>query len=312
MTFNQLTYFLVIKKYMNFTAAAEELCISQPSLSRHIQALEQEIGASLFDRTSRNITLTPAGEEFSGYADIFMDNYNKMLKSMQNYSAKAKRSITLASVPVMSLYRITEMITAFMAAYPDINIEILEAHGREVIWSLENHKADIGFYIHDSTKPIDFKLYPLLDDEMVMIVGKSNRFAGRESISLAEASNEDYLLWGNGSDVYNFAVEQCMKTGFYPRTVNTERSNISIETIADLVSKNFGVSLVILKSAMHFSYYGFKIVRLAEKPMLHSALITRNEPLSRECKTFIRFAADFCAKWDKDYKEKQQRLLERG
>ena len=113
MTSDQLKYFLIVEKHMNFTSAAEELCISQPSLSKHIQALEHEIGAPLFNRNTRNVTLTPAGKEFAVHARFIMDYFNQVLQSMTKFSPKQKKTITLASVPVMRIYQITEMIAAF-------------------------------------------------------------------------------------------------------------------------------------------------------------------------------------------------------
>lgn len=303
MTTDQLIYLLTVEKHMNFTSAAEELCISQPSLSRQIQAIEHEVGVSLFSRNSRNITLTKAGKEFLDYARSSVNEYNKMMQSMKYYSIKNNRNITLTSLPVMSLYRIVDVITEFKSVQPDINIEIIEENAKNVMWSLNSYKADLGFIIYDTINVCDLKLFPLLNDELVMIVGKNHRFAGRETVSLAEAENEEFLFLGNGSAVYDFSIEQCMKFGYYPKIVNAMHNNVRIETISNLVSRNFGVSLVILKAALHYSYLGYKIIRLKEKPMLHSAMITRDEILTPACKTFIRFAEEYYAEWDRVYKQ---------
>jgi DNA-binding transcriptional LysR family regulator len=91
MDFNQLNYFLTVVKYKHFTLASEELCISQSSLSKHIKALESELGIQLLDRSTRNLQLTPFGEEFLTFCQRAIDDYtllNCKLKNIQSLRSK--------------------------------------------------------------------------------------------------------------------------------------------------------------------------------------------------------------------------------
>jgi DNA-binding transcriptional LysR family regulator len=116
MTPEQLNYFLVIEKHMNFSAAAEELNIPS-SLSRQIRNLEDEIGVTLFKRTTRKIELTEAGADFSLHARRILGTYQNMYAKMKEHSA-GRNKIVLASVPVISIYRLTEMIASFNELWP--------------------------------------------------------------------------------------------------------------------------------------------------------------------------------------------------
>jgi DNA-binding transcriptional LysR family regulator len=102
---------------------------------------------------------------------------------------------------------------------------------------------------------------------MVMIASKDSRIAEKTAISLAEAADEDFLLMGTGTAVYNLAIEQCAKAGFSPKIVNTLESHMSVETVIDLVSKGFGISLVMKNTGKYYANQDLKIIHLQEKPI---------------------------------------------
>ena len=83
-TIEQLKYFLAVEKYKNFSVASYELCISQSSLSKQIKALENELDTILFDRTTRNITLTDTGKEFLIYAKYSIKSYDNKIHIIKN------------------------------------------------------------------------------------------------------------------------------------------------------------------------------------------------------------------------------------
>lgn len=83
-TIEQLKYFLAVEKYKNFSVASYELCISQSSLSKQIKALENELDTILFDRTTRNITLTDTGKEFLIYAKNSIKSYDNIIHIIKN------------------------------------------------------------------------------------------------------------------------------------------------------------------------------------------------------------------------------------
>lgn len=91
MTIAQLQYFLTIRKYLSFSNAADELCITQSAISKQIKSLEGELNTLLFDRRTRTISLTPAGEEFVLYAEKILANYNEMMSNMKKHEPARNR-----------------------------------------------------------------------------------------------------------------------------------------------------------------------------------------------------------------------------
>lgn len=293
MTTEQLKYFLVVEKHMSFTSAAEELSISQPSLSKHIQALEYEMGALLFNRNTRNVTLTAAGKDFLTHARFLNNYYNKMLQSMKQFSPNQKRNIVLASVPVMRIYKITEMIAKFVEEQPNITVDIIEEDTSAVIRSLKSYKVDVAYSSHYNLQESGFNIFPIMKDDLVLIVHKDNHLADRVEINLEEAANENFLFLSSETAVYNFGIDQCQRAGFAPNPVNAIQSNMNIETIVDLVGMNFGVSLILRKTAEYYTNPDVRVIKLIDRPMMHSALITRDENIPQVIKAFIKFAIEF-------------------
>lgn len=112
-TIEQIQYFLSIKKYNGFSIAANELCISQSSLSKQIKALEKELDTILFDRTSRITTLTPAGEDFAIYAEKFLADYNNIILNMKKHSISKKYTLKIGTIAVLTQYGLASMNSCF-------------------------------------------------------------------------------------------------------------------------------------------------------------------------------------------------------
>ena len=293
MTSDQVKYFLEIAKCLNYSMAAEELCISQSSLSKHIQNLEMELGARLFTRTTRKTTLTQAGIDFMEHAQIMLADYQNMLADMRKHIPQSRKSVALSSIPIMSIYKITEMIAAFNEIYPDITIEIIEEDTIYVIQHLREQKADIALAVTNVLTGSDIRRYPIVDDDMVLIVHKNHRFADRDCIDLKEASDENFIFLGVETAMYNVCYEQCLRAGFEPRVTNTRQTNMQIETIIDFVSNGLGISIMMDQAARYYRNPNYRIIRLKDTTTAHLAFLCRNEHLSQSCRQLLDFSLNY-------------------
>lgn len=289
MTSDQIKYFLEIAQCLNFSKAAENLNLSQSSLSKHIQNLEQEIGVPLFHRTTRKISLTQAGSDFLSCAKTMLDDYNQMIFTMKKHLPRSKTSIVLSSIPIMSIYRVTEMIAAFNEIHPEITIEIIEEDTVYVIERLREQKADMGLAVTNSLKDSNLHLFPFIDDDMVLIVHKNHRLAGRECIDLCETSGENFIFLGVETAMYNVCCDQCKRAGFEPTVINTRQTNMQIETIIDFVSNGLGVSIMMDKAANYYHNPNFRIIRINDTTTAHLAFLSRNERMTYACRMLVDF-----------------------
>jgi len=259
MDINGLKYFIAVVKYNSFTLASQELCISQSSLSKHIKSIENELGIILLDRSTRNVKPTSAGHDFLAFSNEVIDSFNKVNIKLQEYKQREKGRLILGTVPVMSQYGITALIASFNKAHPKIKIEIIEANAEEIIKLLDDSKIDLAFVRTISLPSNNYKVMPLVDDELVIITPKDHPFSKRESINLSEASNENFIFLDTGRGLYDLFINSCENVGFTPNVFYT---NTRIETIIGLVREKVGVSLLMNKVIDLFDKNEISVIKL--------------------------------------------------
>ncbi|ATD55631.1 hypothetical protein BTM21_02580 [Clostridium chauvoei] len=281
----QIHYFLEVEKFNSFTLAAEELCISQSSLSKQIKALEKELNTLLFNRSTRNVTLSPSGEAFLDYAKEYLNLHNKIIKEMKNHCSN--KSISIGVMPLIAQYGVIHLISSFNKKFPNINVNLMEKDEDSLSELFNSSTIDLAF---TNTFNIDANLYnivPVFTDELVLVVSKNNPLCNKNNISICDLQDETFILLNSNATIYNLCCNECLKAGFAPKTSHT---NCRIETIMELVSENLGITLLTKKVVEYFNNPNLKIVSLKNKPKSKIALISsKDKVISNESKEFIDF-----------------------
>lgn len=287
MHINQINYFLAIEKHKSFSIAAEELCISQSSLSKQIKSLETELNVELFNRGSRNISLTSAGNHFLTHANDLLTTHNKILEDMSFFISSSELSLSIGATPLLAQYGIISLISSFNKKFPNINIDIRENDDQKLLTSINSSEIDLAFIHSNSIDETLYNLVPIFKDQLVLVVSKSHKFANKDSISICELCHETFILLNSNSTLYNLCKNECCKAGFTPTTAYT---NCKLETIIELVSENIGVTLLMSKVASYFRNPKLKLIPLTHKITNEISLITpKNNKLSKSTKLFIDF-----------------------
>ena len=126
MEMHQLEYVLAVAKYQNFTRASEVLKTSQSSLSQQIIKLENELGISLFVRTTRSVQLSPAGEEFVKHARRIMSEVIEARRCIHEYTSFEKGNLTVGIIPVVGHYRLPNLLSSYKKSFPRVILNLLE------------------------------------------------------------------------------------------------------------------------------------------------------------------------------------------
>ena len=270
MDIDQLKYFVSVVKYNSFTLASEQLCISQSSLSKHIKAMENKLGISLLDRSTRNVRLTSGGQDFFAFSKEVIESFIIVNSKLQKYKQNEKGHLILGTIPIMSQYGITSLIGSFNKQHPEIEIEIIERKGEEIIELLDASKIDLALVRTITLSSNKYKVLPLIDDEMVIVVHKDHPFVKRKSISLSEASNEKFIFLDAGRGLYDLFINSCHEAGFTPNVLYT---NTRVETIIGLVREKVGVSLLMNKVMNLFDKSEISIIKIDENISSTLALV---------------------------------------
>lgn len=250
MTLQQLKYFQTIARLQHFHNAATELNISQPSLSRSMASLEQELNIILFEKRGRNIVLTKAGYIFLEHVNQILEEIHITEKKMHEL-ANSEGHINIAYVYPLANYHIPHMVRSFLNENPGRNItfQFNQTYTEPMIEGLKNNKYDVIFCSSVDNEP-EIHFTPILKQEMVIITPKGHPLTQHTSVSSRELCNYTFIGYerysGLGRFTRNFFKEQQL-----PVHILCECPDEN--SIAALVAENFGIALVANVDTIHQS-----------------------------------------------------------
>jgi DNA-binding transcriptional LysR family regulator len=284
----QFQYFLAIVENGSFSAAADELYISQSSLSKQIISLEKELGFPLFDRSKRQITLTPAGENLVPYARNLVTEYQRMMAEMGKY--KKTPSFSILAIPVIAQYGIPSHLASFNSAYPNIVFTLEEREAVFILPALDNHQHDLAFLRNNYINNEIYSSLEIATDKLMVVVSKDHLLAVRHTVSLKELAGENFILFDKGTIVHEIAIDACRQAGFEPRIFY---ASLRVESILGLVASNSGISLV-MERVFEF-HKPPDVVGIALEENIESNLVLvwrKDRELSMPAKMFVEFMSD--------------------
>jgi len=276
MELHQLQYVMVVAKHQSFTRAAEEICLSQPSLSQQITKLEEELGVKLFERNTRNVSLTSAGQIFLEHAERILAEIEQIHRSMQEHTGLLKGKFIIGVTPVIGKLKLSALITSFQRTHTGLDIHVIEGGSCVLFEQLFLSKIDVAILtppINQDTSSVNF--YPLIDDELVLVTHSSHPFTIKGIINLAEASSEKIIFPNNTTGSYSITMQACHNAGFEPQIV-CECSQV--ETVMDLIRNRVGVALFSSRIAYSNTNPEISIVQLTNPSHKPTVLAIRKRP----------------------------------
>ena len=240
LSFRQLRDFLAVAEELSFRKAAERLNLSQPPLTRSVQALERSLGLRLFDRTTRRVALTPAGESFMPDARRIL---RQVIQARQKAYAIAQptRPLYLGFLEPAGSFLLPKLLASWHCAMPGIEVRLVQSHPTGQQQALRDGSLDLALI----RPPIDFtglSSRQIGTDEMVMAVPAGSVPEGGV-ISMAELANRPFIAYMRECNVgYNQILQRaCAQAGFKPRIVH-QVTNTTL--LMGLVASGVGVALV--------------------------------------------------------------------
>ncbi len=217
MNLNQLKYFLAIVKTGSFSNAADDMYISQSSMSKQIKALETELGVDLFKREHSKVYLTEIGAEFAKYAEMTIKQHNDMLLYLDEFATKKSNTIRFGSIPVVSSYGISAQIAQFTTNYkPDVNvvIDMHETNQQEVMKELFDGAIDIALIRTDYLDEVDvFDCIPYKKDIFVLVCNQNHPLSTKEAVSLNDLIKYPLSLLDTSSVIYTIVMKAFERHG---------------------------------------------------------------------------------------------------
>ena len=277
MDFKQIEQFIAIINSGSFSRAAENLYMSQPSLSKQIKSLEIELGVDLFDRTTKGASLTEAGELFLAFAQKVRKEQNKFIDSLGVCTESTVSTIRLGALPIVALptYRFSSLIANFQESHFQYTVEYIETDQHNLISMLKSNRIELAIGRPGDENDKDLDILPLLTDELVAVVSKDHALATKKVVALEELSREKFILLGYQSALNAQCINAFKAINLSPKIIHT---NTRHKIVLEMVSKNIGIS--ILPKNMVDSNPQLKTLKL-KHPIYSTVAMVRMK--SKEC-----------------------------
>jgi len=245
MDFRQLQSLVVIVKYNSFTKAAQELYLTQPTLTSHIQALENELGTIIFNRAGKNITLTDAGRILYNHAINILNMREQAVYSLAQYEGKLEGELAIASSNVPQKYLLPGLLKSFNEKYPGIKYIIRQFDSIGVMDCILAGDMDFGIVGTDIINSY-LERIELCDDCLVLIAPNSGKFAeyNGDSLSWEQVKDEKFILREEGSGTRKLFLKALEQKGIGTKDLRIIAEAENSQTIKQCVRAGLGISAV--------------------------------------------------------------------
>jgi len=286
----QLRYVEAVARHRHFTRAAEELHIAQSALSHQIRRLEDELGAELFERTSRTVTVTEAGESVAERARVVLAEVDGLHDEVDELRGLVRGRISVGATLPAGAIDVPSVLVGFSEAYPGIEIDLYEGTAGDMRGYLEDDRVDAAFSLLAEDPPSEFQVETLSEEEVVAAF-PAGAGPDRERIGAAELARHSLITPRSGS-----AIRRALDD-FFARAGQVGR--ISLESgdpflLRCLVSTGFGAA-VLPASLTHREGPPVDVRGLRPAVRLPATLIWRKRrhqtPAARAFIDFVRSAA---------------------
>lgn len=283
MDVRQLRYFIAVAEHRHFGRAAAMLSIAQPPLSQQIRQLEQELGARLFNRTTRKVELTEAGE-------LLLERGRRIVEELQ----ALEHDVSQVGQGVQGVLRVGFTGSATYGLMPQVvrqaKVEMpglaLKIRGEQLtpqlVSGLLEHRLDMAV-LRPPVRTAELEVSVIAEEPLVVVLPAESRLAEYEVLSLEQLASESFVSYPGNSAVAETAIDACRKAGFHPDVVQ-EASETS--ALLSFVAAGAGVALV-PTTARAFSVNNIVVRELADAPEVQLAVAWRAGADSALLRNFV-------------------------
>ncbi|MFP3393102.1 cidABC operon transcriptional activator CidR [Brevibacillus sp. SIMBA_040] len=294
MDIRHLQYFLEVARHNSFTKAAESLYITQPTISKMVRNLEEELGVELFERLGKRVVLTDAGWVLYSQADVMVKSFDNMTVHIHELMELKKGRIRIGLPPMVGANFFPRVIGKFCEQYPGIVLELLEVGSKKVEADVASGMLDSGVVL----LPIDeevFESYSFVNEEIQVVVHPTHRLAAKQKVFLAELVDERFLLFHEDFALHSRIIDECVRVGFHPQVIY---KSSQWDFLSEMVAANIGITLLPETICSELDPDRFHVLSLVNPEIKwHLGMVWRkNAYLSYATREWIRFTQGMLSK----------------
>ncbi|MGG3467655.1 LysR family transcriptional regulator [Neobacillus pocheonensis] len=240
MDIKHLQYFIEVANYSSFSRAANQLFITQPTISKMIKNLEMELGVALFDRSRKQLILTDAGRIILEQAKLIDKAFKNLEMELDNLTGLKKGHIRIGLPPIFNAQHFLKIVGDFHERYPGITFQLVEEGSKRIEENVEKNLLDVGVVVLPTKNEI-FDHFSFMEENLKVILHSSHPLSEREQVNLADLENESFILFNKDFVLNDRIIHSCNSAGFNPHIISESSQRPFIE---EMVASKFGVSLL--------------------------------------------------------------------
>jgi LysR family hydrogen peroxide-inducible transcriptional activator len=240
MELHQLRYFLAVVRTKNFSRAAEQCHVAQPSLSQQIMKLEDELGEKLFERTKREVSLAPAGALLQAYAERVLQEVESACDSVREMRGLVRGRVTLGVLPTIAPYFLPRRLRLFAATFPAVEVVVHEDTTDQLAGALLVKEVDLAI-VSLPVERAGLVAEEFFEEKLLVALPARHGLARKRTLTLDDLEREAFILMKEGHCLTGQALQFCRLKGFAPRV---SFRSAQIETVLAFVANGWGVSIV--------------------------------------------------------------------
>lgn len=278
MDLTHLKYVVALAETANFSRAAELLYIAQPTLSQQIGSLEEELGVKLFERTTRQVSLTAVGEEFVKRAKVILGQVDELARYMEIQRREEGSTLSVGLLSTLSHLNIPQYLNRFHTTYPDVHIELQVGWSSQLIHKVLSGELDAAitniFLARDIEPDPRLDIQTVLEDYIVVLVSNECPLSRQKSVMLEELSHYPVIGLDKKTSI-RMQMDQIFAEFSVPHKLVCTCQDM--DSLVGMVCGNLGVTF--LSYGVAQQYLTFPLSAVPLHPVYHTrtAMISRKE-----------------------------------
>ncbi|MDE3097203.1 MAG: LysR family transcriptional regulator [Chloroflexota bacterium] len=239
MDLGQIEAFVQVAQHRSFSKAAEALFLTQPSVTARIQALERDLGESLFERNGRGVRLTEMGTSFLPYARRALKALQDGRDALDGMRNLELGTLKLGSALTVSTYVLPRILKKYCTLYPGVEVSVQTGRSEQVLQMVLND--DVHCALERTVHHPDIVTVPLYEDDLVLVAAPQHRFARGGTASIEDVGRESLILFDKGSSYTALIQNVFRQNGVVPRTL---MELDTIEGTKKMVEEGLGIAML--------------------------------------------------------------------
>jgi DNA-binding transcriptional LysR family regulator len=240
MDIRHLQYVMEVVRYKSFTKAAEALHITQPTISKMIRNLEDELGVEVFVRNGKKVELTDAGHVIYARAQHVLHSFDNLTSELNDLTQLKKGHIRLGLPPMVGAHFFPSVMSQFRQHYPGIILEMVEDGSKKIEAGVGDGTLDMGVVLLPTIEE-QFDYFSFVNENLKLVVHPTHPFSERKQVTLSELALEPFISFREDFALHDRIIAECIRVGFQPRVLY---QSSQWDFISEMVAANLGIAML--------------------------------------------------------------------